>query len=86
MVDHVNIFTQGTSMYPKHMTDAYNQVVNYKRQCVPSSTRHKTTPSHILSSNSELDEKSEDEVAFAQYANSIRCFNCVELGHYKGSK
>ena len=59
--------------------------MNCKRQYVPSSTRHKTTPSHILSSDSELNEKSEDEVVFAQYANNIRCFNCVELGHYKGS-
>ena len=85
MVDRVNNFTQGTNIYPKNMNKSYDQVVNDKALSVPPSTRHNNNPSPVLSSDSELDEESEDEVVFARDAKNIRCFYCKELGHYKGS-
>ena len=86
MVNHINNFTQETDKYLTNTTEAYNQVVNYKGPSAPNFTRKNTTthPS-ILSSNSKSDEKSEDEVAFAQDAKNIRYSNCGELGHHKES-
>ena len=57
MVDHVNSFAQDTDIYPKNMTEAYNQVVKYKDPSTTSSKRHKIDPCHILSSGSESDDE-----------------------------
>ena len=68
------------------MINAYNQVVNCKDPSISDATRQNfITSPPVMSSDSKLDDKSEDEVAFAQDAKNIRCFDCGEIGHYKGS-